>query len=395
MLDLESIYGRTLEACAPDLLVRSAAQSLTSVLPVVISIGKCAGPLLDGVAAGIEIDRAFAVVPHGYPEPRWRQNGIVAHGGHPQMDRTSFYAGDALVRFVEGCAADDVLFLISGGGSACVESPLPPFTREELIGVNARLVASSLPIAEINTVRKHLSAIKGGRLGARVHGRSTTLVYSDVSTGAIADVASGPTVADPTTNEDAARILRRLGLGELAAKFREETVKHIENSDARIIADNSVLTSAAARLIREAGYEPLLWPDQIETSVEDAARALAERARSLEPREVIVAGGETTVVMRGGGKGGRCCELAVRFALQSPNRALFGSSDGVDGTSGVAGALVERRAAWPAGVEHLLATSDSLAAVSLVGRPIMIPPTGNNLRDLFLVSADIGAMAHH
>jgi glycerate 2-kinase len=401
VLDLESIYRRTLDECRPEGLIQGVPQTLLSVVrPIVVSIGKCAGPLLDGVAAAIDIDRAFAVVPHGYPEPKWRGNVIVAHGGHPQMDRASFYAGDALMRFIEEAGAGDVLFLISGGGSACVESPLPPFTRDELTAVNARLVSSSLPIGEINTVRKHLSAIKGGRLGARVHGRSLTLVYSDVSAGAIADVASGPTVADATTVGDAANILRRIGLDAIAAKLHEETVKRIDNSIAKIIADNGTLTSAAARIVSAMDHEPVLLQDQVETDVEVAAHMLAERARSLSARQVLVAGGETTVVIRGNGKGGRCCELAARFAMQSPNEALFGSSDGVDGSSGVAGIRVAaaapgRRTTAEAAVATLLQTSDSLAAASLVGRPIMIPPTGNNLRDLFLVAADSGVMAHH
>lgn len=399
MLDLESIYRRTLRECAPDVLVQP------HVIPspeegeesgrwhTVVAIGKCAGPLLDGVAGRLAIERAFAVVPHSYPEPKWRGNVIVAHGGHPDMDRASFHAGDALLRFVD--EAGDVLFLISGGGSACVESPLPPFTPGELIDVNRRLVASSFSIGEINTVRKHLSAIKGGRLGARVHGRSKTLAYSDVSTGAIADVASGPTIPDPTTAGDARRILRALRLDEIAGKLRNETVKQIDNSEAEVIADNTTLTATAARIVSEAGYEAVLLPDQMETSVEEAAEALAGRAASLRAREVLVAGGELTVVRRGQGKGGRCCELAVRFAMRAPNPALFGSSDGVDGTSGVAGVLVERRAFSSADVEKLLETSDSLAAAGLVGRTIMIPPTGNNLRDLFLVAADNGIMAHH
>jgi len=392
VVDLESIYRRTLEACRPEVLVRRCVRS--EMPRTVVAIGKCAGPLLDGVAAQLDVERAFVAIPHSYPEPQWRGNTIVAHGGHPDMDRSSFHAGDALLRFID--ESDDVLFLISGGGSACVESPLPPFTRDELADVNRRLVASSMPIGAINTVRKHLSAIKGGRRGARVRGRSTTLVYSDVSTGAIADVASGPTLADPTTLADAERFLRELGLDAIAGKLREETVKHVENATAEVIADNTMLTNAAAQLVDE----PAIWPTQIEMDVIDAANALAERAQSLRSGEILIAGGETTVVRKGNGKGGRCCEVAVRFAMLAPNAALFGSSDGVDGTSGVAGVSVAARfsaadGGLKAAATRLLETSDSLAAAGLVGRTIIIPPTGNNLRDLFLVAADNGVMAHH
>ena len=125
--------------------------------------------------------------------------------------------------------------------------------------------------------------------------------------------------------------------------------------------------------------------------VEEAARALANHKGGF-----LVAGGEPTVARRGTGKGGRCCELAVRFAMLSNRPALFGSSDGVDGSSGISAVVLSGApVSSPAHVKDLLANSESLAAAKLVGRPIIIPPAGNNLRDLFLVAADTGAMAHH
>ena len=384
MVDLEPIYRKTLDACAPEAIVRGAVEP--SMPRNVVAIGKCAGRMVGGVS----FDRAFVIVPRGYPRPgpspstRLRMTWV--EGGHPDIDDDSFAAGDELLRFVDQC--DDVLFLISGGGSACVEVPLPPFTRDEIATTNARLVGSDLPIGAINTVRKHLSAIKGGRLAARVHGRSVTLVYSDVSAGAIGDVASGPTVADQSTNADAARILERLGDCEaIIAKLHSasETMRQIANSDARIIADNTTLAAAAARFVDH----PVLLREQIETSVEDAATMLAERAATLRPDEVLIAGGEPTVARHGSGKGGRCCELAVRFAMRSGNAALFASSDGVDGSSGVAGICVDQvpnRERKPADTHELLENSDSLAAALQIGRAVIIRPTGNNLRDLFLVA---------
>src|SRR5205085_6719673 len=132
----------------------------------------------------------------------------IAIGGHPDMTSASFEAGRRLRAFVESC--DDVLFLISGGGSACVEVPIDGISETDLAEYNRALVASGLPIGEINIVRKHLSAIKGGRLAQHV--RSLTLVYSDVSRGALADVASGPTLADSSTNADAEGIAASIGL---------------------------------------------------------------------------------------------------------------------------------------------------------------------------------------
>jgi glycerate-2-kinase len=396
MPDLETIYRKTLERCRPETLAAAAARDAGHLPRTIVSIGKCAGPLLDGIASVVPLREAMAVVPHRYPEPKWRESVVVAHGGHPLIDEKSFHAGEALLRFVHG--AEDVLFLISGGGSACVEKALQPwFTSTDLMDVNAALVSSHLPIGRINTIRKHLSAIKGGRLAARVRGRSVTFLYSDVSSNAAADVASGPTLPDPSTNRDAAAILERLaGLDTIVAALRDErlpeTVKSLHDAEWRVIADNQTLTSVAASIAGEGGQRVVRWNGQIESGVETAAADLAERARQLRRGQILVAGGEPTVAVRGCGRGGRCMELAVRFALAAKGcadlTALFASSDGVDGNSGAAGVAID---AFPhtideSAVRSRLAESDSLSAAALIGRPIIIPPTGNNLRDLYLVA---------
>ena len=264
----------------------------------VVAIGKCAGALLDGVAAVHAIDAAFVAIPEGYPLPR--TNAEVHAGGHPQMTPASFAAGRALLAFVE--KHDDILFLISGGGSACVEVALAPYGEEEVAQANARLVASGRTIAEINHKRRKLSAIKGGRLRERVRGRCVTLVYSDVSTGALADIASGPTITD--------------------------------SSEAQLIADNTTLTATAAQMI---GDKAVLLETQI-----DAARGggapPAMRSRALSPpdpgrggdRRSWSAGRKRRTLQRAG--------RAIRGADAGANRrSLFASSDGVDGNSGAAG----------------------------------------------------------
>lgn len=385
MLDLKGIYLRTLEACAPERLV---AGSRSADRPrAVVAIGKCAGGLLDGIG---DFDEAFVVIPEGYPEPRKTRDVTVSRGGHPNMTPASFAAGRALVDFVG--RHDDVLFLISGGGSACVELALEPWFNEgDLIETNARLVASDAPIAAINCVRKHLSAIKGGRLGARVRGRSTTLVYSDVSSGALADVASGPTLPDRTTKRDAIAILERAGGSEkvvnaLRDERCPETVRKLPHAHASLIADNDTLTSTAATI---AGSHAVRFDRQIESEVDQAATQLLERARLLRSGEILVAGGEPTVTVRGDGKGGRCSELAVRVALGAdlPLTALFASSDGRDGNSGAAGVLLSVPARLDRALaEQELAHSNSLAVASAIGEVLTMPTTGNNLRDLYLLA---------
>ncbi len=347
-MDLKAIYLTALERCAPELLVREHVTSGASTRPEmprnVVAIGKCAGAMLDGVASVHAIEHAFVAIPEGYRLPG--VNAEIHIGGHPQMTRASFDAGRALLAFVD--AHPDILFLVSGGGSACVEVPLTD--QETVARANAKWIASGLPIAEINARRRTMSAIKGGKLAARVRGRAVTLVYSDVSTGALHDVASGPT---------------------------------IPGSDAVLVADNTTLVRAAAQII---GDKAVVLHDQIEGDVEDAAALLAERARGLKSGEILVAGGEPTVVVRGEGRGGRCSELAVRFAAIAANEAVFAASDGVDGNSGVAG--IHRGGGLKPALhwEEALRNSDSYSVAAQLGEPIMIAPTGNNLRDLFLVA---------
>ena len=345
-MELVDIYRTTLARCAPDLLVRDHIDA--SMPRNVVAIGKCAGALLDGVAGVHAIDNAFVAMPRGYREPVTPAE--LHRGGHPEMTPASFDAGRALLAFID--AHDDFLFLVSGGGSACVEVALA--SEDETARRNRELIASGLPIAAINAERAKLSAIKGGKLLARIRGRCVTLVYSDVATGQLRDVASGLTAG-----------------GEM-----------------RLIADNSTLVATAARLVAR----PVVIAQQIEGDVEEAARFLATRAATLRAGETLVAGGEPTVTLRGDGRGGRTIELALRFAMHAEPglRALFASSDGVDGNSGAAGVHIPR---VPASLDrHRIATalgqSDSMSVVTQVGEPIMIAPAGSNLRDLFLVARD-------
>jgi len=351
---------------------------------IVIAIGKYAGALLAGLGS---FEHAFVAIPEGSRRPS--RKAEIHKGGHPQITKDSLAAGGAVLDFVD--AHEDILFLISGGGSACIDLPLSPwFNAQDVIETNARLLESGAAIGEVNTVRKHISAIKGGRLGSRVRGRSVTLVYSDVARGALANVASGPTLADPTTKSDAIEILRRIGgfdriVTKLSDRSCPDTVKHIERSSVELIADNDTLTATAASIAPKA----VRCERQIEGDVSEAAIFLLDRANRLHRGEVLVAGGEPTVVMRGEGKGGRCSELAVRVALQAtmPMEALFGSSDGVDGNSGVAGIRVTLPAAFDRGwAEAELARSNSMAVAVRIGQPLTMLPSGNNLRDLYLLA---------
>jgi glycerate-2-kinase len=344
---LEEIYRETLDRCAPGRLI---AKVWRDDFPrAVVAIGKCAGALRDG----IECDEAFVAIPTGYREPK--KPSIVAFGTHPNYSEASFEAGRRLLEFVD--RHDDITFIISGGGSATVEVPLRESRRLNSVEENRRLIESGMTIGEINAQRKAMSAIKGGKLAARVRGRCVTLVYSDVSRGKLADVASGPTI--PGSDE------------------------------VILIADNDTLTATAAEVARERGLRTTVLRDQIETDVETAAKQLANAKFDDVLDDLLIAGGEVTVTVRGDGKGGRCSELALRYLLaggRSP--ALLGSSDGMDGNSGAAGIVIDR---VPApldrdAIETELGKSNSFPLAAEIGRAIMIPSAGNNLRDLYLLA---------
>jgi glycerate-2-kinase len=336
---LEEIYRETLDRCAPERLI---AKVWRGDFPrAVVAIGKCAGALRDG----IDCDEAFVAIPHGYREPR--KPSIVAFGTHPQYSEESFEAGRRLLEFVD--KHDDLTFIISGGGSATVEVPI----RENSVEENRRLIESGMPIGEINARRKAMSAIKGGKLAQRVRGRCVTLVYSDVSRGKLADVASGPTI--PGSDE------------------------------VILIADNDTLTATAAAVAQERGLRATVLRDQIESNAESAAKQFAKANFD----DLLIAGGEITTKVDGDGKGGRCSEVALRYLLAGGRYpALFGSSDGMDGNSGAAGIVIDRvpdhldRHA----IETELGKSNSFPFAAEIGRAIMIPTAGNNLRDLYLLA---------
>jgi len=406
--DLVAIYRDAVEKCAPERLVsellRSGALSLPPGPLNVVALGKCAAGLYAGVAGFADIERAIVAVPRGYPQPSPGERLTTLVGSHPQIDEASFAAGAAVREFVVS-SRRPVVFLISGGASASVEWPLAPwFSGDDLILANRLVVKSALPIGAINTVRRHLSAIKGGRLAAVAPAGSLTLIYSDVASGRIADVGSGPTLPDPSTNKEAAGLLRQVGGDSIAGiaftlenPSLPETPKALSHP-AFLVADNGTLAARAASSAEERGYQARRIEAQIEGEVEAVAVELSDQARALVRGELLVAGGEPIVAVRGEGRGGRCCELAARFALAmagDPDAdgvfALFAGSDGVDGNSQVAGFVVSpgrlRTSALTAGeIRRLLGRSDSYSIAATAGEPIMIPPTGNNLRDLFLLA---------
>ena len=257
---------------------------------------------------------------------------------------------------------DLVLCLISGGASALLVLPLPGLTLDDKQAINRALLKSGATIREINCVRRHLSAIKGGRLGAACHpAQIITLLISDVPGDDPVDIGSGPTVADPTTCADALAILRRHAISvppnvlQLLESGRGESPKpgdaRLAGAETRIIAAPQMALEAAAAVARAAGVAPIILGDSIEGEARDVGQVMAGIARQVAthgqpcaPPCVLLSGGETTVTVRGAGRGGRNVEflLALAIALDGlPGAyAIAGDTDGVDGTEDVAGAIV-------------------------------------------------------
>lgn len=402
-----NVYQSTLDRCSPSVLVPEALARVEADLMKsqvnLVSLGKAAFALADATSALMNVDRTLIAAPRGYERESSLSRAEVILGGHPFPDRESFLAGKRLVDFVRESELP-IVFLISGGSSACVELPLSSLiTEEELISVHRLLLRAGLSIEKVNTVRKHLSAIKGGRLGVIAPVDSRTLIYSDVGTGQEVAVGSGPTLPDTTTIDQAAVILRTMG-DDLCNRIADrldvtadcQSPNGFEHAPPILIADNRTLVERATEAVLEAGWDYHRVEAQIEGDVESAAESLLREMRSIPGGTVIVSGGEPTVAVLGQGRGGRCSELALRVARLASESdgnccGLFGSSDGVDGNTAAAGVVISfglGHSLLPSEIESAIRQSDSFGLACQMGEAIRIPATGNNLRDLYLLARD-------
>ena len=301
-----------------------------------------------------------------------------------------------------GCSRDDfVLCLISGGGSALLAAPAPGLTLADKQELNRQLLGSGAPIGEMNCVRKHLSALKGGRLAARAHpARVLSLVISDVPGDDPATVASGPTVGDPTTVADARAVIARYGLKLPAhieaflATPEAETPKpgdpRLARAETRIIAAPALSLAAAARVAEAAGYGVIDLGDRVEGEAREVGRAHAELALKTKGPAVILSGGETTVTLKGKGRGGRNSEYALALAIALDGApgisGLACDTDGIDGSEDNAGAMVlpdtlSRAKALGLDPAARLADNDAYSFFSALGDLVVTGPTLTNVND--------------
>ncbi len=333
----------------------------------------------------------------------------IVEAAHPVPDAAGEQAAQRMLDLVQGLGADDlVLCLVSGGGSSLLPLPLPGLTLADLQALNRALLASGAAITEMNCVRRHLSAIQGGRLAAACRPAGVlNLLLSDVPGDDPIDIASGPTVPDPSTCADALAILRRHAIDvppralALLKTGEGETLKpgdaRLPAIETRFVATPQLALEAAARVAREAGFRAHILGDAIEGEAREVARAMAgivhqvaRRAQPFEPPCVLLSGGETTVTLKGQGRGGRNVEflLALAVALQGEPgvHALAGDTDGVDGQEEIAGAVIgpdtlER--AWSLGLHprERLDDNDGHGFFEALGDAVITGPTLTNVND--------------
>lgn len=303
----------------------------------------------------------LVVTRYGYKVPCTRIE--IVEAAHPVPDQAGLDAAHRMLQLVQGLSSDDVvLCLISGGGSSLLPLPLAGVSLQDKQQVNRALLASGATISEMNTVRRHLSAIKGGRLAAACHpARVINLLLSDVPGDRPVDIASGPTVADSSTCQDALDIVQRYGIAlpshvlGLLTSGAGESVKpgdpRLAHLNTRMIAAPQQALEAAAALAHRHGYTPYILGDAIEGEARDVGKVLAaialQAAEKSQPFALpcaLLSGGETTVTLRGQGRGGRNVECLLSFAMATQGHpgihALMGDTDGVDGIEEIAGAIM-------------------------------------------------------
>jgi hydroxypyruvate reductase len=380
---------------------------------VVVGAGKAAASMARAVEerwpAGSALE-GVVVTRYGHGLPLERIEVIEA--SHPVPDDAGERAARRILELAASLGPDDLLLvLVSGGGSALLSLPAEGISMADLKAVTRELLACGAPIEDINTVRKHLSRIQGGRLAAATGARVLALIVSDVTGDDPTHIASGPCAPDPTTFADALAVLERFGVSApaaIGARLRKGEMGSIDETpkpgdavfsrtENRVIATAHASLVAAAQFVEARGFKPIVLGDSVTGEASEVAKVYAALAREVRlhgepsaPPVALISGGETTVTLRGKGRGGRCTEfllsLAVALDGQRDTWALACDTDGIDGSEDNAGAiltpdaLVRARAAGLEG-KRLLADNDGYGFFSALGDLVVTGPTRTNVND--------------
>ncbi|KAB2966714.1 glycerate kinase [Zoogloea sp.] len=405
---LQALFAAAVNAAQPEHCIPRFLPAPPKGRTLVIGAGKASAAMAralerhwPGELSGLVVTR------YGYAVPCERIE--IVEAAHPVPDAAGREAAGRLLAQVQGLSADDlVICLISGGGSALLPLPGEGVSLEDKQAINRALLKSGATISEMNCVRRHLSAIKGGRLAAACHpARVVNLLISDVPGDNPMDIASGPTVADPTTCADALEIVRRYaidlpdGARALLESGRGETVKpgdpRLAAVETHLVATPQMALEAAAGVARAAGITPVLLGDSIEGEARDVGKVMAAIALQVKRHGqpvaapcVLLSGGETTVTVRGTGRGGRNVEFLLSLAVALDGavgiHAVAGDTDGVDGLEEIAGALVAPDTlarAWASGIRprDSLDNNDGHGFFDALGDSLVTGPTLTNVND--------------
>lgn len=411
---LMAMFEAAVAAASPALCLPPQLPAPPRGRTIVVGAGKAAAAMAaaveahwDGPLEGVVVTRYG----HGAACARI----VVVEAGHPVADQAGLAATAAIVEQLRGLSADDlVLCLLSGGGSALLAAPAPGLTLADKQAITRALLRSGAPIDQINCVRKHLSAVKGGRLAQlAAPARVVTLAISDVPGDVVSTIASGPTTPDPTTRHDALAILRRwrIAVPESVHAWlndpRSETPKQVPGAEAVLIARPRDALEAAARAASARGLTPIVLGDAIEGEARTVAAAHARLALKIAdgrsagaPPCVLLSGGETTVTVTGGGRGGRNAEYLLALAAALGGRpgihALAADTDGVDGSEDNAGALLfpsslARAGALGLSAAERLADNDGYGFFAALGDLVITGPTRTNVNDFRAILIDAPA----
>jgi hydroxypyruvate reductase len=401
--DAKQIIDEAIAAVLPDTAVKKAIEGreFGDGRLVLVSVGKAAWQMASTANELLNGRIADGVVITKYGHAKGPMKGLrILEAGHPIPDRNSFSATEEAIRLVVDLeAGDTVLFLLSGGGSALFEKPLIPAT--ELEKVTDRLLACGADIVEINTIRKRLSAIKGGRFAELcAPAKVFSIILSDIIGSPLDMIASGPTCPDTSTCAQALAIVEKYRLpisNTVKQLLMQETPKALDNTETLVTGNVSEFASAAAEACRKLGYETMILTDNLCCTARDAGSFLASIAKyhiKSERSLAFIAAGETVVRLTGNGLGGRNQEIALAAALEIAgltDTAVFSvGSDGTDGPTDAAGGYCDgetRAALMQQGIEieTILQNNDSYHALEKCGGLIKTGPTGTNVNDISVV----------
>lgn len=409
---LEAVFNQAVKAVKPAQFMKDVCADLHGKAPSetrhILAVGKAAGQMASGYfAAGGTAKSALIILPDNVvcsvPEGAPSDTRIV-HAAHPVPNHASEKAARAALSHANALGADDYLIcLLSGGGSSLLSLGAGAMTLPEKQQINQALLASGAPIEEVNIVRKHLSAIKGGRLAkAAMPARVFTYALSDVPGDVPSAIASGPTVGDATTSQDALSVLAKYDIHASPAitahlqdhasesPFPEEAC--FAHGEFHIVASAMTALQKMADALAAAGYVPHILGDDFQDDANQLAHAMAEKAKLVPAGTALISGGEASVRVNGTGSGGRCSQFAHQMALLAIKdvAGIACDSDGIDGAAPVAGAYFDdtslaRAEALGIDAAAMLANNDSHRFFKSLGDQIITGPTETNVNDLRII----------